>query len=156
MGLINLIAGSAIRTVTLDGLEFQIRRVRSADLAMAGNAQLLAMVSAQDITTIQGASQEDAAQLILDRFRSLTPVQLTKMSQSQEAMVVAGVVAIRQTGSEEWQPIEVSSIKPSDDAAGILNVGDLPDGYRKRLSEEIMAHSVDQGGLQQSLDTFRS
>ena len=134
MGLINLIAGSAIRTVTLDGLEFQIRRVRSADLAMAGNAQLLAMVSAQDIT----------------------PVQLTKLRQAQEAMVVAGVVAIRQTGSEEWQPIEVSSSKPSDDAAGSLNVGDLPDGYRKRLSEEIMAHSVDQGGLQQSLDTFRS
>ena len=156
MGLIDQIAESAIKTVTIERLEFKIRRVRSADLARAGSAQLLAMLSTQDMAQIKDVSQAEAAQLLMDRFRNLTDVQLTRMSHSQEAMVCAGVTALRETGSTDWEPIAVSTSKPSSEEAGVLNVGDLPDSYRKRLSEEIMAHSVDDGGLQLSLETFRS
>ena len=156
MGLIGAIAAAAVGTVTIDGLEFQIRRVRSAYLAVAGSAQLLAMLSSQDMATVQEVSVSEAQQLLLDRFKSLSDVQLTKMSNSQDAMVCAGVVAIRATGSDEWEAVTISSSKPTNDEAGILSVRELPDGHRKRLSEEIMAHSTDQGGLQQSLDNFRS
>ena len=154
MGIIGKIAEAAYKTVGLGPLEWRIRRVRSSDLARAGNAQLLAMLTPVDMGKIQEASATEAAQLLMDRYRNLTDTQLHRMGASQEAVVCAGVVAVRKTGSDDWIEITVSGSKQSSDSDGVLSVQDMADPTRKALSEAIMSHSVDQGGLQDTLNGF--
>ncbi len=156
MGLISEIAEQARKVVSIGHLEFQIRRVRSSDLARAGNAQLLAMLSAKDLGSIPDMSQGDAAQLLMDRYRSMSDPQLHRMSQSHEAIACAGVVAVRSSGSDEWSPIAISVTEATDESSGVLNIQDLPEPWRKELSEQIMSHSVDDGGLQNAIDNFRA
>lgn len=156
MGIIGQIAEQARKTVTIEHLEFQIRRVRSSDLARAGNAQLLAMLSATDMDQVREMSPSEAAQLLLDRYKNMTDPQLHRMAASHESMVCAGVVAVRPVGSDEWEPLQVAMKSATDENAGVVNIQDLPEPIRKTLSEEIMSHSVDQGGLQEAIDRFRS
>ena len=156
MGIIDRIEGAAYTVVATGALEWRIRRVRSSDLARAGNAQLLAMLTPVDMGKIQEVSASEAAQLLMDKYRNLTDPQLHRMATSQEALVCAGVVAVRAAGSEEWREITIHPTKPSSDPDGILSVQSLADPHKKALSEAIMAHSVDEGGLREAIQGFQS
>lgn len=152
-GVLTLIAEAAYRVVEVDPLEFRIRRVTSSDLAVNGHAQLLAMLTPDDLQAVPGMDEEQAHSLLIERFKGLSDVQRHTMARSNDALVCAGVVSVRQSGSEVWDPVDIGT-HASDPGAGKLNVQDLPGPMRQELGAAILAHSTDLGGLADSLASF--
>ena len=163
MGVLHLLAEDAARELSIKlkegiAIGFRIRRVSSADLAVHGQGMLLAMLKPGDLDSLSELTEEQGRALLLERFSGLSAVQLTKTANSQDALVCAGVTHTREEieGSPPggWEPCSIGRHE-NDPDQGRINVNQLPGPMKKELAEAIQEHSLDMGGLGESIANFR-
>jgi len=164
MSIIDALIDSAEHVVELSGIEWKLRRLRSRDLAVAGHAQLFALLTPEDVASVvetaRAGDRPDLSSLatsVVDRLRSMPDTARVRMANAQDAMVCAGVVAVRDPGSAaDWTPIKIVSERPSNQIEGVVNVAALSDGLRRALADAVQVHSSAEGGLADALASFRA
>ena len=168
-GVISRIEESSFSVVEIpsSGLDFRIRRVCSADLMVHGEAQLLSILKPSDLSRLGSLSAEDAQTLAYERFRNLSPADRQRMANSEDALVLAGVVAYRlhpcpltpQIDPDPWSAVRIvrTESKEANGSGGAeLSLDALPRPVRRTLAEQIREHSYSEEGLAAALDKFRS
>ena len=167
MGLIDTLKDLATDEVEAGGLTFRIRKVTTAELREVQHATL-AMLPTDEILRMakaKGQAGEDADPTPEDQanrereyaemMRRAKPEDVRRTTQVQSGVVCAGTVAVRHPGTGEWEGVKLSIRKDSDDAAGILNVRDLPSGAEDALFAGIMSLSTGGGRASEWLASFR-
>ena len=130
------------------GIDFLIRRVSSYDMAVVG-IPALSMIPTTSANGEQ-LTEEEAA-------KRISPQQLAKLGELQEAFVCAGVTHMRETGTEAWEQVLLVPKRGSDDPDKCrLWVGDLPPGCVLVLYSAIWTLTVDQEDAAERLASFRS
>tara|TARA_Y100001938_G_scaffold52609_1_gene73591 strand:- start:78 stop:581 length:504 start_codon:yes stop_codon:yes gene_type:complete len=149
---------SAYRVVKInDDLEFKVKRISSADLAVHGTSVLMQVLKPEDASRFPGLSESDAHTLLLERYKQLPKSSIASMAHSEDCMVMAGVVAARSPGSS-WEPLRVVSDQDTSvpDGTAVVLIDDLPSSTRKLLATQVAEHSRDEEGLALALAGFRA
>jgi hypothetical protein len=142
--VLDAIAESAYREVEAIGLHWKIGRIRSADLAKVGVAAFAVAGS--------GKPEDGPASLA----SQMTPEQAEKLAGYQEAVVCAGVKAVREGQDGTWEDVSLMiSEQRSAPKEGRLWIGALPTQAVNELFSAIMDLSTDEGGAAERLASFR-
>ena len=154
------IAASATCEVLLDGMWWRIKRIRSRDMARVGMAHFVGFGADEVAAVMDGGKPVDKARKLSELLASAAanPTQYLAMSDSQAAVIAAGVVA---AAAPEVVPLEWSEIRftvtdsEHNPEASVLAVSGLASGTRRELCEAIMSHSSEQGRVSKALAGFR-
>ena len=142
-GILHALSDSAyseIEVADCGGLRCRVRKVRSADLAGVGLAALN-ILPATAREKMENGSGGDAMAAI----SSLDPKKAAELLRHQEGMVCASLVAVFDSESKKWEPVQlVMDAKREDVAAGRLWVGALPPAVQSAVFEEAMRLSTDE------------
>lgn len=144
-------ATSKIRTGTDEApLWFQIRKVRTSDVAQLG-VTALALMNPKNAPT----EDDDSKGPDLERMMSrLSPKQVGELTEMQAAICCAGVMGISTEG-EDFEPLDlVMTSKAENIDEGRLCVHSLPPGIVEELFGAILELSTDRGGSAKRLATF--
>lgn len=148
---LHAIKNAATSTIFVDPLHFQIRKVRTADVAQIGVAALAMMNPAAAAKKTKRKAPEEDLESMLSR---LSPKQVGELTEMQAAICCAGVMAIS-TNGEEWTKVDlVMTSKEEDVDAGRLCVHSLPPGVVENCFSEILELSTDKGGSAARLASF--
>ncbi len=146
-------ATTTIKTGTDEApLWFQIRKVRTSDVAQLGVAAL-AMMNPKNAPN-PNKKNDDDAQDIEKLLSRLSPKQVGELTEMQAAIACAGVMGISADG-DNFEPVDlVMSSKEEDVDNGRLCVHSLPPGIVETCFAEILELSTDKGGSAARLATF--
>lgn len=148
---LHAIRNAATGTVEVDGLHFQIRKVRASDVAQIGVAAMAMMNPSAAAEAEELAEGGEALERALSR---MSPKQVGEITEMQAAICCAGVMAISTDGAE-WEPVDlVMESKKEDPDAGRLCVHTLPPGVVESCFSEILELSTDRGGSADRLRSF--
>ena len=162
MSIVQLLHEASTREVELGGLCWRIIRVSSEDLARAQVALLQILPVDPNTTTKKKTKGKkspedsefaDAASML----RKIGEEGAAKASKMQDAMAVAGVVAVRQDGGE-WEEVRLSMKQEDqnpDGAPPVLWVGSLPKPLRDQLGTEVIKWTTEDGEAIARLEAFR-
>ncbi len=160
-GIASALIDSSLHEVKVGPMVWRVKRIRSADLARAGTAQLLAFGPDAVDKLASGVKSKRAKELALKAmFEALgkNPEAQEAAARSKEAVVVAGVVAVADAASEphDFEPIQFCLDEARQDReAGIVAITCLPLAIRDALANEIINHSSETGRVSEALARFR-
>lgn len=173
MGLLDTIIGAATREVHAPPYWFKIRRVDSAKVSLG--AQMMTLIAVRSTSNTEDKRAIDAFLPAAEKElgEEADPVELrqlasqlhfvagmretdhVKLSRLRAGMICGGVVAIRATPEDDWEPCKiVPAGTPSSAAAGRLEVTDLPARTRNSLADEIYAFTKGGPEVQAVADSF--
>ena len=163
MSIVQLLHESSSREVELGGRCWRSIRVSSEDLARAQVALLQILpVDPTNLTkkkktkskkVTEDSEFADAASML----RKIGEEGAAKASKMQDAMAVAGVVAVRQEGGE-WEEVRLSMKQEDQDPEGkppTLWNGSLPKQLRDQLGTEVIKWTTEDGEAIARLEAFR-
>jgi len=137
------IKNAATTTIQVGELWWQVRKVRSSDVARVGFA---ALAMADDGS---GGMDPDAA------LARMTPKQMAEITDLQAATVCAGTLAVSSDGGQGWDPVSLVLEQEKEDIeAGVMCVHSLPPGTVEELFTEVMSLSTDKGAAAERLKSF--
>ena len=147
------IENSGIDEVEAGGMIWRVRKICSADLAKVGHAAL-AMAQGFDGKDRTGAEPEGDD--LAARIGAQPVEQLQTMAKLKDAIIAAGLMAVGDPATGEWENVEPMINRDEADAqGGKLWVGSLPSEIADALFESIMSLSTDGGAALERLHTFR-
>jgi hypothetical protein len=145
------IESCATSVVEAGDMNWRVRKVSSADLARVGHAAL-AVAQGLEVPDTDGKSSEDVLEQV-----AATPVKhLETMARLKDAVLAAGLLAVGDPDTGEWEDVKVVlDVDASDAENGKLWVGAIPSGISDDLFQEIMSLSTDGGAAIERLRAFR-
>ena len=148
------IENSGISEVEAGGMIWRVRKICSADLAKVGHAAL-AMAQGFDGKNRSGG-KADTPDDLAARIGAQPVEQLQTMAKLKDAIIAAGLMAVGDPATGEWETVEPMINRADADAqGGKLWVGSLPSEISDALFESIMSLSTDGGAALERLHTFR-
>ena len=156
--ILTAIENSGITEVESGKMIWRVRKICSADLAKVGHAALaMGQGFGAEKSKSKGKGKGKAAEPDLIETIAAQPVeQLQTMAKLRDAVIAAGLMAVGDPATGEWENIEpVISRDDSDPENGKLWVGSLPTEISDTLFQEIMSLSTDGGAALERLHTFR-
>ncbi len=158
MSIVQLIQKAATKEVELGGMHWRIKRVRSRDCLRAGLATMVHLAP-EDLANIDPESESDVAEVTKtwsSKIAAMTDVQAAKLSDSLDALVCAGVVAVS-SDNVNWEDIRFTlNDREVDIDKAILSVDSLPWTLRQQLATEVQGHSREgMEDAERAIATFR-
>ena len=151
-GILAAIEHSAITEIVEGDMAWRIRKICSADLARVGHAALMMAQGLESNPEDDETSTDD-----MQKLMASAPVEnLQAMARLKDAVVAAGLMAVGNTTSGDWEEVQgVTERDKSDAANGVLWVGAIPNDISDKLFSGIMALSTDGGAALDRLRAFR-
>lgn len=147
------IENSAITEVEAGGMLWRMRKISSADLARVGHA---ALAMGQMLGTTSSKDDANTDEDIASKVATQPVEQLQSMAALKDAVVAAGMMAVGDPATGEWEDVEaVLDRDQSDPEAGKLWVGSLPSEVSDTLFTCCMDLSTDGGAALERLRSFR-
>ena len=147
---LHAIKNAATTTIEVGGLFFQIRKVRTSDVAHIGVAAL-AMLNPKNA---QKGSKEDNSDDLEKMLSRLSPKQAGELTEMQAGICCAGIIGISPDG-EDYENVQVvMDFKNEDLDQNRICVHSLPPGVVETCFSEILELSTDRGGSAERLATF--
>ena len=157
MSVVKLIQNKASKEIERGGMHWRIKRVRSKDCLRAGLATMIHLAP-DDIEGIEGAENDEAlkSSTWAQKMSAMTDVQAAKLSDSLDALVCAGVIAVSADGVN-WEDIKFTlNERDVDINKSVLSVDSLPWTLRQELATEVQTHSREgMEDAEQAVATFR-
>ena len=158
MSIVQLIQNQASKEVERGGMHWRIKRVRSKDCLRAGLATMIHLAP-EDLGDLDPENQDDIQKVASSwssRMAAMTDVQAAKLSDSLDALVCAGVIAVSSDGSD-WEDIKFTlNEREVNIDKSILSVDSLPWTLRQELASEVQLHSREgMEDAEQAVATFR-
>lgn len=151
-GILRAIEHSAISTIDEGGMKWRVRKICSADLARVGHS---ALAVAQGLEERQEAAESNDSD-IASQLKRMPVEQLETMTKLKDAVVAAGLLAVGDPKTDEWEDVKVVLDPDKADAKnGRLWVGAIPSTIADSLFTEIMSLSTDGGAALERLQSFR-
>ena len=158
-GILQAIESSAINTIDVGGMKWRVTKICSADLARVGHA---ALAVAQGMENPNAPANGEAVENVEDedvmsKIAATPAKQQETMATLKDAVVAAGLIAVGDPETDEWEKVEVmlESAK-SDPRAGRIWVGSLPSEVSDAIFNEVMSLSTDGGRSLERLRQFRA
>ena len=157
--LLEAIEHSTTDEIEAGGMLYRVKKISSADLAKVGHAALALGQMLNEPTPAkkrkakkEREAMDDPAQLFAKQ-----PVDtLETMAKLKDAVVAAGVVAVGNPTTQQWEPVELVIDKSRSDARqGRLWVGALPNEVADQVFQAVMDVSTDGGRSLERLREFR-
>jgi hypothetical protein len=158
MSIVKLIQSQASKEVEKGGMHWRIKRVRSKDCLRAGLATMVHLAP-EDISELDQNNSDDVAKAAKswgERMTAMTDVQTAKLSDSLDALVCAGVIAVSSDGTG-WEEIKFTlNEREVDVEKSVLSVDSLPWTLRQELAAEVQLHSREgMEDAKKAVATFR-
>lgn len=148
------IENSAITEVEAGSMLWRMRKISSADLARVGHA---ALAMGQMLGTGDPKGGGKAEDDIAARVAQQPVEQLQTMASLRDAVIAAGLMAVGDPATGEWEDVEgVLDRDKSDPETGKLWVGALPNEVADILFTCCMDLSTDGGAALERLRSFRA
>ena len=142
---------SAITTVEEGGMLWKVRKICSSDLARVGHAAL-AMAQGFESNPESDGGDDDVG----EKMAAAPLEQLQTMATLKDAVVAAGLMAVGDPDSGEWENVKPTLDRDKSNAAkGVIWIGSLPGSVSDVLFAEIMSLSTDGGAALERLRSFR-
>ena len=158
-GILAAIENSTTSVVECGKMNWRVRKVSSADLARVGHAALAVAQHLDPPKPKKGQkkkSDEDEEKEFVSKLTNSSSKHLETMAQLKDAIVAAGLLAVGDPISGEWEDVRVvMEAKYADAQNGVLWVGALPSNVSDACFEEIMSLSTDGGAALERLQAFR-
>ena len=157
-GILQAIESSAINTIDAGGMKWRVRKICSADLARVGHAALAVAQGMENPNAPSDGSavEEVAEEDVMSRIAAAPAKQLETMAALKDAVVAAGLIAVGDPETDEWEKVEVMlQSDKSDPRAGRIWVGSLPSEVGDAIFTEVMSLSTDGGRSLERLRSFR-
>ena len=158
-GILQAIEGSAINTIEEGGMKWRVRKICSGDLARVGHA---ALAVAQGLENPNAPKNGEAVeqvddQDVMNKIASAPVKQLETMAMLKDSVVAAGLIAVGDPETGEWEDVTVT-LKPerADARNGQIWVGSLPSAVADAIFTEVMSLSTDGGRSLEWLRSFRA
>lgn len=158
-GILQAIESSAINTIDVGGMKWRVMKICSADLARVGHAALAVAQGMENPNApADGAAVEEVAdEDMLAKIAATPAKQLQTMAALKDAVVAAGLIAVGDPDTDEWEKVEVMlESDKSDPRAGRIWVGSLPSDVSDAIFNEVMSLSTDGGRSLERLRSFRT
>ena len=157
-GILAAIENSTTAVVECGKMNWRVRKVSSADLARVGHAALAVAQHLEnpnsDGTPKKGKKDDDKE--LVAKLTNSSSKHLETMARLKDAIVAAGLLAVGDPLSGEWEDVRcVMDVKDADAQNGKLWVGALPSNVADACFEEIMSLSTDGGAALERLQAFR-
>ena len=158
MSIVQLIQNQSTKEFERGGMHWRIKRVRSRDCLRAGLATMIHMAP-EDLAAIDPDNKPDLDEVTktwTSKMAAMSDVQAAKLSDSLDALVCAGVVAVSSDGVN-WEEIRftLNDREVSIDNA-ILSVDSLPWTLRQELANDVQTHSREgMEDAERAIATFR-
>ena len=144
---LHAIKNAATTTFQVGDLFFQLRKVRTSDVAKIGVAAIGMM------NPINQPNEDDEEPALESALRRLSPKQIGELTDMQAAVTCAGVMGISVDG-ENFEKIDLVMDSAREDCdAARLCVHSLPPGCVEKLFQEILELSTG-GGAADRLRSF--
>jgi hypothetical protein len=158
MSIVQLIQNQSTKVVERGGMHWRIKRVRSKDCLRAGLATMIHLAP-EDMGELDPENEEHVKKVAgswSSRMAAMTDVQAAKLSDSLDALVCAGVVAVSQDGAE-FEDIKFTlNEREVNVDKSILLVDSLPWTLRQELASDVQMHSREgMEDAEQAVATFR-
>ena len=154
-GLLAAIEASAVNTIEVGGMTWKCRKITSAHLARVGHAAL-AVAQGMDVPTNGEEAGEQSSEDVMDKIAKSSPAQMETMAKLKDAVVAAGLIAVGDPDSGEFETVKVCMEASAANAKqGIIWVGSIPQEVSDAIFTEVMSLSTDGGRSIQRLKSFR-
>ena len=150
--ILQAIENSAIIEVPSGGMIWRLKKICSADLAKVGHAALAMAQGFNKPNQANGPTESE----ITSQLANAQPKQLETMATLKDAIVAAGLIAVGDPQTDEWEDVQcVLDTEKSDPKNGTIWVGSLPSGVSDDLFKQIMSLATDGGAALDRLQAFR-
>lgn len=147
--ILHAITDTATSEIESGGFMLRIRRIRSSDMAEVGVAALQLVP--------QATKEADADTTAETVSQQVSPQQMRKLTEHQEAVVCAALVALGDPESGEWDPCQiVLDAKRQDPTKGRIWIGSLPPAMVTDAFNEAMRLTSDNEVAASRLAAFRT
>jgi|21_taG_2_1085346.scaffolds.fasta_scaffold00229_18 hypothetical protein len=154
-GILNAIEQSATSVVEAGEMNWRVRKISSGDLARVGHAAL-AVAQGLEQPKESAEDTEGASAEFIKQVASAPVKQLETMAKLKDAVVAAGLLAVGDPETGEWEEVRaVLDVDAGDAKSGRLWVGAIPSDIGDTLFAEIMSLSTDGGKALERLRSFR-
>jgi hypothetical protein len=152
------IENSAIKEVDAGGMSWRMRKISSADLARVGHAALaMGQMMADQAAGADADQAENNDDEVAARVAAQPVEQLQTMAKLKDAVIAAGLMAVGDPATGEWEDVEaVLDRNKSAPADGVLWVGAIPNEVADELFQACMDLSTDGGAALERLRSFRT
>ena len=149
---------SAIQEVDSGGMLWRMRKIASSDLARVGHAALAMGQMLGTTPTGKGKGKDaDSDASVAEKVAAQPVDQLQTMARLKDAVIAAGLMAVGDPATGEWEDVEgVLDRDKSDPEAGKLWVGALPNQVADDLFSCCIDLSTDGGAALERLRSFRA
>ena len=155
-GILAAIENCTTAEVEAGGMLWRISKVGSSDLARVGHAAIAVAQHLENPNSDGGIDSNKSADELASKMANTSSKQLETMARLKDAIVAAGLVAVGDPVSDEWEDVRVVLDKASSDAQnGVLWVGAIPSDISDTLFSEILSLSTDGGAVLERLQAFR-
>jgi hypothetical protein len=159
--LLEAIEQSTTKEIEAGGMLWRVKKIASADLARVGHCALglgQGLQAPKPAKKRRGKkSAEDAEPQGFAESMAKQPVEaLETMAKLKDAVVAAGLVAVGDPETDEWEDVQgVLEREKSDAKAGRLWVGSIPNEIGDLIFEAVMDVSTNSGEDLANLRRFR-
>tara|TARA_R100000234_G_scaffold56126_1_gene33814 strand:+ start:2050 stop:2553 length:504 start_codon:yes stop_codon:yes gene_type:complete len=158
MSIVQLIQNQSTKVIQRGGMHWRIKRVRSKDCLRAGLATMIHLAP-EDLGELDPENEEHVQKVAgswSSKMAAMTDVQAAKLSDSLDALVCAGIVAVSQDGVD-FEDIKFTlNEREVNIDKSILSVDSLPWTLRQELASDVQIHSREgMEDAEQAVATFR-
>mgnify|MGYP003658766534 CR=1 FL=1 len=153
-GILQAIESSAISTIESCDMKWRVRKICSADLARVGHA---ALAVAQGMEAPSGMTESKNDADVMSKIAAAPAKQLETMAKLKDAVVAAGLIAVGDPVTGEWEDVKPTlEVEKADARSGTIWVGSLPAEVSEAIFTEVMSLSTDGGRSLERLRQFRA
>lgn len=161
--LLEAIEQSTTKEIEAGGMLWRVQKINSSDLAKVGHCALafgqgLAQPDTRPTKAkkTKAKADDDEPQGFADMMANQPVEKLETMARLKDAVVAAGLVAVGDPDSEDWEAVEAVLERDKADAkGGKLWVGSIPNEVSDQLFQAVMDVSTDSGEALERLRRFR-
>tara|TARA_Y100000593_G_scaffold88419_1_gene170689 strand:+ start:80 stop:631 length:552 start_codon:yes stop_codon:yes gene_type:complete len=159
--LLEAIENSTTKAVEAGGMLWKVQKINSAELAKVGHVALafgqgLAVKDDKPKRKSKAKAKADEVEDVASMMANQPVEALETMAKLKDAVVAAGLIAVGDPESGEWEPVEAVLARDDADArAGRLWVGSIPNDVSDLLFQAVMDVSTDGGAALERLRAFR-
>ena len=157
-GILQAIEGCAVNTIEVGDMKWRVRKICSGDLARVGHAALAVAQGLENPNApangeaVEEVSEED----VMSKIASAPVKQLETMAMLKDSVVAAGLIAVGDPETDEWENVTVHlQAERSDARNGHIWVGSIPATVADAIFTEVMSLSTDGGRSLERLRSFR-
>ncbi|QDP52992.1 MAG: hypothetical protein Unbinned4118contig1001_26 [Prokaryotic dsDNA virus sp.] len=151
--LLAAIENSAIKEIHIGPMIWRLKKICSADLAEVGHA---ALAMSQGLEGASGSSDDMTPEQVQKLMSSQSAEKLKTMARLKDAVVAAGLIAVGNPDTNEFENVKVVLDSDKSDAEnGVMWVGSIPNNIADELFTECLSLATDGGAAVERLQAFR-